>query len=396
MMETVCNGAAVHQPEELRQKLRLDRPLRVKYGIDPTAAHVHLGHLVGLLKLKQFQDAGHRPVLIIGGFTALVGDPTGRDQTRARLTADQIKVNTEQYLDQISRVLDLDTCEVWNNNFWFEKRTLPRGIDLFAQATVSQILAREDFANRIKKAEPIYLHEILYPLFQGQDSVEVKADVEIGGQDQLFNFMLARDLQRSAGQEPQVCVTVPILRGLDGVKRMGKSLGNYIALEDEPDDMFGKIMSIPDDLIPEWWALLPVDNRKMPEAAPMVQKKALACRIVNFLHGEEASLLANDAWHKRFTLKQDPDDIPVVEVRRGLLADGKMGICPLLKTVGLVQSNTEARKLIAPQYPALGNSGVTVGDDVRKIDDPKTELIVEDGMVLRVGRRRIAKVRLTD
>jgi len=393
LFDLISNGATIHQPDELKKKLESGRPLRVKYGIDPTAAHVHLGHLVGLLKLKQFIDAGHRGVIIIGNFTALVGDPTGRDQTRARLTPDHIKANSEHYLDQINRVIDLSACEVHHNGSWFAPLHLQNAIELMSNTTVGQLLARDDFANRIKSQEPIHLHELLYPVLQGFDSVQIAADVEIGGNDQLFNFMLARDMQKKAGQDQQVCITVPILVGTDGVRRMGKSLNNYIGLDEEADSVFSKTMSITDELVPDWWRLLPVDDQKIPEAEPMVQKKALAFRLAKFLHGELIALDAANAWHRRFTLRQDPEDIPVVDIARIMLKDGRMGICNALKACGLVTSNNEARKIISP---TSGNSGVTVGSDMIKIEDSTVQIIIEDGMILRVGRRRIVRIHLTD
>ncbi len=391
LFDQIASSATIHQPEEFKKKLASGKPLRVKYGIDPTAASVHLGHLVGLLKFKQLVDAGHKGIIIIGDFTASVGDPTGRDQTRARLTPTQIKANSESYMDQIRSVISLRGCEIWYNNVWFGKKTMAEVVELMAQVTAGQLLARDDFSNRMKASEPVYLHEMLYPVLQGFDSVEVKADVEIGGNDQLFNFMLARDMQKKAGQDQQVCVTVPILVGTDGVRRMGKSLNNYIGVDEGPDSVFSKTMSITDEMIDDWWRLLPVDDQPLPEVGPMDRKKALAFRLTKFLCGELVANVTRDAWHRRFTLRQDPENIPVVDISRQILKDGKVGICHALKACGLVSSNNEARKIIAPP---TGNSGVTVGDAT--IEDPTTEIVMEDGMIFRVGRRRIARVRLTD
>src|SRR5262245_17438931 len=241
----IRRGAAqVEREDELRKKLERSvatgKPLRIKYGIDPTGIDVHLGHTVPLRKLRLFQELGHQAVLIIGNYTALVGDPSGRDQTRARLTQEKVEANARDYLKQVSRIIDIDKTEVTHNGDWFGKFTFLNVLELTSKITMQQMLAREDFSNRIADKTEIRLHECLYPLMQGYDSVAVKADIELGGTDQLFNFMVARDLQRDAGQDPQVCITLPILRGTDGVKRMGKSLGNYIGVGEPAYEQFAK------------------------------------------------------------------------------------------------------------------------------------------------------------
>src|SRR5438067_6794014 len=239
--------------EELRQKLQRSlqsgKPLRIKYGIDPTGIDVHLGHTVPLRKLRLFQELGHHAVLIIGNYTALVGDPSGRDQTRARLTPEQVEANARDYLKQVSKVIDIDKTEVTHNGDWYSKFQFLDVLALTSKITVQRMLERDDFTKRRETGTPIYLHECLYPLMQGHDSVEIQADIELGGSEQLFSLMVARDLQRDAGQEPQVCITLPILRGLDGVRRMGKSLGNYIGVGESAYDMFAKVMSVPDELM---------------------------------------------------------------------------------------------------------------------------------------------------
>ncbi|HEY1380382.1 MAG TPA: tyrosine--tRNA ligase, partial [Gemmataceae bacterium] len=242
--------------DELRKKLAAGRPLRVKLGIDPTGFDVHLGHTVVLRKLRQFQDLGHTVVLIIGNATAAVGDPSGRDESRKSLNPEQIEKNAASYLTQISKVIDVGRAEVVRNSDWFNRFSFADVQRLLGHMTMQRMLERDDFAKRIRAGTPIYLHECLYPLMQGHDSVEVRADVELGGTEQLFNLMVGRDLQRAAGQEPQVCLTVPILRGLDGAKKMGKSLGNYIGVNEPAKEQFGKTMSIPDDLLREWFELL--------------------------------------------------------------------------------------------------------------------------------------------
>ncbi len=264
----------VHQivPEDelgkkLERSLKTGKPLRVKYGIDPTGIDVHLGHTVPLRKLRLFQELGHQAVLIIGNYTALVGDPSGRDQTRARLDEKQVAANALDYLKQISKIIDIAKTEVTSNGDWFSKFRFLDVLNLTSKITVQRMLERDDFTKRRQAGTPIYLHECLYPLMQGWDSVEVKADIELGGSEQLFSLMVARDLQAEAGQEPQICLTLPILRGLDGVRRMGKSLGNYIGVADKPQDMLDKAMSIPDVLMPEWFTLL-TDRSQAEIAGP--------------------------------------------------------------------------------------------------------------------------------
>src|SRR5262245_59321935 len=255
--ELIRRGADQIVPEsELKQKLARSvesgRPLRVKYGIDPTGIDVHLGHTVPLRKLRLFQELGHQAVLIIGNYTALVGDPSGRDQTRASLTREQVEANAQDYLRQVSKVIDIERTEVHRNGDWFAKFSCLDVLSLTRQITMQRMLERDDFTKRREAGTAIYLHECLYPLMQGRDSVEIRADVELGGSEQLFSLMVGRDLQRDAGQEPQVCLTLPILCGLDGERRMGKSLGNYIGVGEPPQEQFGKTMSIPDGLMQQW------------------------------------------------------------------------------------------------------------------------------------------------
>src|SRR5436309_10068624 len=251
--------AIVPEPEfvqKLERAVATGKPLRVKYGIDPTGIDVHLGHTVPLRKLRLFQELGHQAALIIGNYTALVGDPSGRDQTRAQLTQQQVEANARDYLKQVSKVIDIAKAEVRYNGEWFSRFSFLDVVGLTNKITMQRMLERDDFTKRIKAGTPIYLHECLYPLMQGHDSVEIRADVELGGSEQLFSLMVGRDLQRDAGQEPQICITLPILRGLDGERRMGKSLGNYIGVGETAQMQFAKTMSIPDDLMREWFELL--------------------------------------------------------------------------------------------------------------------------------------------
>jgi tyrosyl-tRNA synthetase len=379
--------------KKLERSAKTGKPLRVKYGIDPTGIDVHLGHTVPLRKLRLFQELGHQAVLIIGNYTALVGDPSGRDQTRARLTQEQVESNAVDYLKQISKVIDIDKTEVTYNGDWFKKFDFLRVMELMSKITVQRMLERDDFTKRFRAepSAPIYLHECLYPLMQGWDSVEVRADVELGGSEQLFNLMMGRRLQEDQGQEPQICLTLPILRGLDGERRMGKSLGNYIGVGDTPYDMFAKTMSIPDHLMREWFELL--TDRPESEVAeriatkPMEAKKQLGVDIAAFYCGAEQAAAARQEWEKRFSERQDPTEIAEKTISREQLVDGKIGILDLLAALGMASSKKEGRRLVE-------QGGVNTGPDRRKITDPFEKVALEDGQVFRVGSKRIVRVRL--
>src|SRR4051794_36970010 len=310
-MALIRRGTNRIEPEaELRQKLerslKTGKPLRVKYGIDPTGIDVHLGHTVPLRKLKLFQELGHQAVLIIGNYTALVGDPSGRGQTRARLTQEQVEANAKDYLKQVGKVIDLGKTEVRSNGDWFSKFCFLDVLALTSKITVQRMLERDDFTKRREAGTPIYLHECLYPLMQGHDSVEIRADIELGGSEQLFSLMVGRQLQTDAGQEPQVCLTLPILRGLDGVRRMGKSLGNYVGVGESAYEQFAKVMSIPDMLLAEWFTLLTdrpaaeiVCLTDAAQSHPMDAKKALGRDVVAFYYGADAAAAAQREWEKR-------------------------------------------------------------------------------------------------
>jgi tyrosyl-tRNA synthetase len=399
-MELIRRGVEAIVPEDelikkLERSVKTGKPLRVKYGIDPTGIDVHLGHTVPLRKLRLFQELGHQAVLIIGNYTALVGDPSGRDQTRARLTPEQVEANARDYLRQVSRVIDIDRAEVHHNGDWFSKFSFLDVLALTSQMTVQRMLERDDFTKRREAGTPIYLHECLYPLMQGRDSVEIRADVELGGSEQLFSLMVGRNLQSDAGQEPQVCLTLPILRGLDGVRRMGKSLGNYVGVGEPAYDQFAKVMSIPDALMREWLELLtdlPAEQiAALTDPArthPMEAKKTLGLEIVGFYHGLEARA-ARAEWEKRFSERQDPTDIAEAEVPAAVLSsEGTLSATKLLVQMGLAKSGNEARRLI--QQGAL-----TVGPDREKITDPNSIMKVTPGLIVRVGNRNVKKVRLT-
>lgn len=408
--------------DELKKKLersvQTGKPLRVKYGIDPTGIDVHLGHTVPLRKLRLFQELGHQAVLIIGNYTALVGDPSGRDQTRARLTPEQVERNAQDYLKQVSKVIDIGKTEVRSNGEWFGKFSFLDVLALTSKITMQRMLERDDFTKRRTAGTAIYLHECLYPLMQGHDSVEIRADIELGGSEQLFSLMVARDLQRDAGQEPQVCITLPILRGTDGTRRMGKSLGNYIGVGESAYEQFAKTMSIPDTLLCEWFQLLtdrPEDEvARMLDAYPVVEKlrqlipalskeiadlteshvthpmaakKQLGRDIVTFYYGAEAAQQAQAEWEQRISGGGDPTDIPEATVTQTDLTDGKMVIGKLLVQLKLAKSNNEGGR-------AVQGGGVTIGPDREKITDPKMLVTVTDGLIVRVGKRNVVRVRL--
>ncbi len=387
----LTRGAAhIEKADELRKKLAAGRPLRVKYGIDPTGFDVHLGHTVPLRKLRQFQELGHTAVLIIGTATAAVGDPSGRDSSRAGLTTEQIDKNAATYLEQIAKVVDVTTAEVRPNGAWFNRFGFADMLKLLGSTTVQRMLERDDFSNRIKGGTPIYLHECLYPLMQGWDSVEIRADVELGGTEQLYNLMVGRDLQRAAGQEPQVCLTMPILRGTDGEKKMGKSIGNYVALGEPAKEQFGKTMRIPDGLMREWFTLLSdrpaVEIEELLAGKPNEAKKALGAEVVRQYHGAAAAEAVLADWKKQFEDKGDPADMPEVTVPVADVADGAVGAVKLIVLAKLAASNGEARRKIE-------EGAFNYGPDRSKPAGPQAAVPVTDGLVVRLGRK-VARLRL--
>jgi tyrosyl-tRNA synthetase len=399
-LQLIERGAEITPRDELLKKLQRSvatgKPLRVKYGIDPTGIDVHLGHTVPLRKLRVFQELGHAAVLIIGNYTALVGDPSGRDQTRARLTPEQVAANALDYLRQISKIIDLDKAERHYNGDWFQRMTFLDVMNLTSKTTVQRMLERDDFTNRFRAqpSVPIYLHECLYPLMQGQDSVEIRADIELGGSEQLFNLMMGRHLQSDAGQEPQVCLTLPILRGLDGQRRMGKSLGNYVGVGESAEQQFGKTMSIPDALMKEWFDLL--TDRPADEIArltdpsrthPREAKELLARDIVTFYHGAAAAEAASAEFRRRFSEHEDPTDIKEVPLEAATLKDGRLYATQLLAKLGLASVN-KAKELIA-------GGAVTIGPDRTKVTDVNAAVPVTDGLVVRAGKLKVVRVRLT-
>ena len=381
--------------KKLERSVRANRPLRVKYGIDPTGIDVHLGHTVPLRKLRQFQDLGHTAIIIIGNYTALVGDPSGRDETRSKLTHEQVEANAIDYLTQVGRIIDLSKAEVHKNGDWFSTWSFLKVLDLTRQMTIGQMTAREDFAKRIAAEKPVYLHECLYPLMQGWDSVEIKADVELGGTEQLFSLLVARDLQQAQGQEPQVAMTMPILVGTDGTRRMGKSLGNYIGVAESAENQFGKIMSIPDEPMRQYFTLLTevplerVDRLLAPEVNPRDAKEDLGKAVVACYHGPEAAAHAAAEFRRR-AAGADPENIPDILLAAVKLdAEGRISAPALITELKLETSTSNARRVIEQ-----GGFSVSEGGQRETITDVKALIRVSDGLIVRVGKRKIARVRL--
>ena len=372
------NAVGVIPREELDRRLRSGETLRVKLGIDPTAPDIHLGFVVVLKKLREFQDLGHTSVLLVGDYTARVGDPSGRSKTRPVLSPEEIEANTGTYLEQAYLVLDRERTEVRYNSEWLAGLSLADIIELASATTVARILERDDFSRRFSAREPITLTELLYPLMQAYDSVALDADVELGGTDQLYNLLMGRHVMEYYGKEPQVVLTTPLLVGTDGAMKMSKSLGNYIGLTDPPNEMFGKVMSIPDHLMPDYYSLL-VD-RPMPDAEPVEQKRELARSLVRMFHGEGA-LVDAERTFDAVIRREVPEDVPEVEFP----ADGEVWIVDLITRAGFANTNGEARRFVR---------GGAVRLDGEVVWDEKLSLKPEDiaGRVLQVGKRRYARL----
>ena len=372
------NAVSVIPREELDRRLRSGETLRVKLGIDPTAPDIHLGFVVVLKKLREFQDLGHTSVLLVGDYTARVGDPSGRSKTRPVLSPEEIEANTRTYLEQAYLVLDRERTEVRYNSEWLAGLSLADIIELARATTVARILERDDFSKRFSAREPITLTELLYPLMQAYDSVALDADVELGGTDQLYNLLIGRHVMEYYGKEPQVVLTTPLLVGTDGAMKMSKSLGNYIGLTDPPNEMFGKIMSIPDHLMPDYYSLL-VD-RPMPDTEPVEQKRDLARSLVRIFHGEDAIVDAERTFDAVIR-REVPEDVPEVEFP----ADDEVWIVDLITRAGFANTNGEARRFVR-------GGGVRLDGEV--VRDEKLSLKPEDfaGRVLQVGKRRYARL----
>ena len=376
-------AAQIISEEELLDKLRLDRPLRVKLGVDPTAPDIHLGHTVVFQKLRQFQDLGHTAILIIGDFTAMIGDPSGRSATRPPLTHEAVMTNAETYRRQALKVLDPERTQIVFNGHWFEMMTYEQVIRLNSRVTLQQIMQREDFKARFQGGTPVSLHELQYPLLQGWDSVQVQADVELGGTDQLFNILVARDLQKEEGMPPQVVMVMPILEGLDGVQKMSKSLGNYIGVTDSPTDMFGKTMSISDELMARYYTLL-LDETLSPDVHPMEAKKTLAVRLVSRYHSEEAGRVAREDFENRFSKKNTAQaDLPPVRLASQELDIISAVLAAYEQGFGMTKSRGDARRLVE------GGSVQLRGE---KVTDAKLKPQFAPGDVLKLDKLRSVRV----
>lgn len=385
-LDILCSGTAkVISREELRERLSLGRPLRVKLGVDPTAPDIHLGHTVVLEKLRQFQQLGHHAVLIIGDFTATIGDPTGRSVARPPLSREEVLANAETYTTQAFKVLDRSRTEIVYNNDWFGKMAYAEILKLNARATLQQMLAREDFHTRVEEGKEVRLHELQYPLLQGWDSVQVRSDVELGGTDQLFNILVGRDMQKSQGMLPQIAMCLPLLEGLDGVRKMSKSYGNYVGVTDAPEQMFGKLMSVSDELMDRYYALL-LGEKRDEDMHPMESKKQLAAKLTARYYDEETAMAARADWETRFSKR----DLASAELPEVSLSDIP-GDATILTAAGMIfekifhlkKSNSELRK----QYIQPG--AVSLNDE--KLMDPNQSFAPQAGDILRLSKKHAVR-----
>lgn len=393
-LQWLKHGAADVVPEaDLAAKLKRSRetgiPLRVKLGMDPSAPDVHLGHTVVLRKLRQFQLLGHEVILIIGDFTAMIGDPTGKSDTRKALTAEEVRANAQTYADQVFTVLDPERTRLTYNNDWLGRMTFADVVQLTSRYTVARLLERDDFQKRFHENRPIAVHEFMYAFAQAYDSVHLRADVELGGTDQRFNILMGRDIQESHGLSPQVGVFMPILVGLDGVQKMSKSLGNYIGVSEPPRDMFSKLMSISDVAMPEYYRLLTdvpaAEYAKLVAEQPMEAKKRLAGVITETYHSREAAAAAREEWERVHSRREIPADMPEVTLPADAFKeDGRIWIGRLLTAAALAPSSREARRLVE-------QGGVSINGE--RVTDADAEIDLQDGSVVQVGRRKFARVR---
>ena len=372
--------------ELLKKAASEKRQLRIKLGIDPTSSDLHLGHMVCIQKLKQFQALGHLPVLLIGGYTAQVGDPSGRNEARPPLSEEDVQSYAKTYLDQVAKALDLSKAEVVNNADWFDKFSMTDLVKLASKATINQMIAKDAFGKRLDAGQPLYTHEVLYPLLQGYDSVEIKADIELGGTDQLFNLMVGRDLQRAYEQDAQLAMTMPLLVGLDGVKKMSKTSQNFIALSDSAQDIFGKTMSIPDELILNYFILAAqaspeelaeVKSKLEAGENPRNIKDILAQKIVSAYYSEAEAKQASENFVNLFKKKEIPDDMPEFKL------NGDNKLADVMVAAGLCATKGEAKRLV---------QGGGVKLDGEKLADPMQELNGIGGEVLQAGKRKFVKL----
>ncbi|RJQ29910.1 MAG: tyrosine--tRNA ligase [Peptococcaceae bacterium] len=397
-IEIIKRGTVEIVPEEelvqkLERSIETGRPLNVKLGLDPTAPDIHLGHTVVLQKLRQFQSLGHNVILILGDFTARIGDPTGKLETRKQLTEEQVKANARTYERQIFKILDRKRTRVVFNSQWLAPLRFADVIELAAKYTVARMLERDDFARRFKECLPVGIHEFFYPLMQGYDSVALNADVEIGGTDQKFNLLMGRTLQREYGQEPQAAIMMPILEGLDGVQKMSKSLGNYIGIDESPGEMYGKTMSLPDEMMLRYFELVTAvsmeELRSIAEGLekeslhPRDAKMRLAREIVAQYHGVQAAIQAEEEFKKIFRQHDLPDEIDEVYLTPEMIEDGRVWLQRVLVNGGLAGSASEARRLISQGAVKING---------QKISDPGAKIDPVSGTVVQVGKRRFARL----
>lgn len=392
-LEIIRRGTIEIIPEEelirkLDRSRKENRPLRIKLGCDPTRPDLHLGHSVILRKLRQFQDLGHHAILIIGDFTGMIGDPTGANKTRPALTIEEVRENGKSYFEQASKILDPQKTEIVYNSHWLAEMTFADVIRLASKMTLARMIERDDFTKRFQSEEPISIHEFLYPLAQGQDSVHLKSDVELGGIDQKFNLLVGRQLQREDAQEPQICLMMPLLVGTDGSQKMSKSYDNYIGIDEEPQNMYGKTLSIPDNLIYTWFELLtdiPNDQLKVyqekVESDPRNSKHDLAYTLVSMYHGDRAAKEARDFFEKTVVNKEIPDDLPEFRFEAGKSEK----LVSIIKEIGFAPSNSEARRLVQ-------QGGVSVDGDT--VSDIHAEITFNAGseLVIKVGKRKFGKL----
>ena len=396
-LKVITSGTMQIVPlDELKRKLEKGTPLNIKLGVDPTSPDLHLGHAVPLRKMRQFQDLGHNVTLIIGNGTALIGDPSGRDSTRPPLTEEQVEANAQTYVEQAMKVLDPERTRIVHNGDWLKPLDLAQMLKLMSQFNVARILEREDFHNRYTNGLPISLHEFIYPVLQAYDSVVVKADVEMGGNDQIFNLLAGRDLMRAMGMEPQVALTMPLLVGTDGTKKMSKSYKNYVGLTDEPADMFGKLMSITDELGPMYYRLCSTFQIERIEevdasfkdgtADPYKLKRALARNIVDLYHGAGEGEKAERAFDDLFKKHEIPDDVPEFACDLTPNDEGKVFLAKLLVEAGLVKSTSDARRMI--DQGSVKVNGEKLAPKSYNVDPG----LLVPGTVLQVGKRRFVKL----
>ncbi len=397
-LEILTAGAThVVVAEELLAKLKEGQPLRIKYGADPSAPDLHLGHSVPIRRLKQFQELGHKVIFIIGDYTGRIGDPSGRTKTRPMLSDEEIKRNAATYVEQVGKILDVEEAEIVYNSQWYAEMKAADLLSLASHYTVARMLERDDFALRVREGIPISMVEMLYPLIQAYDSVAVQADVEIGGSAQLFNFLVGRDIMRAYSLTPQVVMTWPLLVGTDGHQKMSKSLGNYIGITEPPGEMFGKLMSIPDELMPQYYELLldktPAEVAQLQQAIqsgqlhPRQAKADLAEVVASTYHSPEAAQLARAEFDDVFAQGKLPTEMPELVLGPQDLAAGKIWIVKLIVTAGCAETNAEARRLVRQGAVRLNDEALT---------EESAEIEVKTGDILRVGKRRFAKIIMSE